>query len=304
MQADPLPAGAGALAAGDGCASLQQRLERGEVIVYPSCPFALPQGEDRDFLLAQGLRGRAHKNISYDPATGKASGFRRDSAEQAERLRLLLADFAERATAWLAETLPGYARCWQRDRVSFRPEEEATRRLRLTARNDLLHVDAFPSRPTQGWLLLRLFVNVNPTEPRVWLTSDTFPVLLERYGTAVGLPSSGDGSWAGRMGRRLLGLFHPARARRTEYDAFMLRLHDFLKSNEEFQERSRKRVWTFAPGSMWLVFTDVASHAALRGRYALEHSYFVAAETLLRPEESPPALLARACAAARRPLAA
>jgi hypothetical protein len=98
----------------------------------------------------------------------------------------------------------------------------------------------------------------------------------------------------------VLGLFHPGRRKRTEYDSFMLRMHDFLKRSEEFQERCRKRVWKFPPGSMWLVFTDAASHAALRGRYALEHSYFVAPESLVFPEESPPALLARACAAARR----
>src|SRR5262249_5082268 len=181
--------------------------------------------------------------------------------------------------------VPGYARAWHRDRVSFRPEEEATRKLRLTARNDLLHVDAFPSRPTRGWRLLRLFVNINRTEPRVWVTSDTFPALLERYGAAVGLPPPGGTGWAGRLSRRLLGLVHPNRGRRTDYDEFMLRLHDFLKGNEEFQERSRKRVWKFAPGSMWLVLTDTCSHAALRGRYALEHSYFVAPEALVLPEE-------------------
>jgi hypothetical protein len=84
----------------------------------------------------------------------------------------------------------------------------------------------------------------------------------------------------------------------------MLRLHDFLKRNEQFQEKGRKRVWQFAPGAMWLVFTDTASHAALRGRYALEHSYFVSPEALALPAESPPALLERACAAARLRLAA
>jgi hypothetical protein len=298
MKTDQVPLGAGAPAERDPCAPLEERLERGEVTFYADCPFPLPGGEDREFLFGQGLGGRAHKNISFDPATGKAAGFRRDSAEQAQQLRRLLAEFAERATAWLAQAVPGYARSWRRDRVSFRPEEEATRRLRLTARNDLLHVDAFPSRPTQGWRILRLFANLNPTEPRVWVTSDTFPALLERYGAEVGLPQPEGAGWAGRLGQRVLGLFQPGRRKRTAYDSFMLRMHDFLKRSEEFQDRSRKRVWKFPPGSMWLVFTDVASHAALRGRYALEHSYFVAPESLALPEESPPALLARACAAA------
>ena len=75
----------------------------------------------------------------------------------------------------------------------------------------------------------------------------------------------------------------------------MLRFHDFLKANDEFQERCFKRYWSFPPGSTWLAMTDTASHAVLRGRYALEHSYFVAPQSLALPEESPPALLARAC---------
>src|SRR5262249_52574714 len=133
--------------------------------------------------------------------------------------------------------------------------EEATRRLRLKARNDLLHLDAFPTRPSRGWRILRLFVNVNPREPRVWVTSDTFPALLKCYGARVGLPHPGLHGLAGRLGRRLLGLFR-LRARRSEYDTFMLRLHDFLKGCERFQERCRKRLWHFPPGSAWLACTD------------------------------------------------
>jgi hypothetical protein len=252
------------------------------------------------FLLGQRLGSRAHKNVSYDPATGRASGFRRHSPAQAERLTCLLAEFAENLTTWLAGSLPRYARGWRRDLVSYRPEEEATRRLRLTARNDLLHVDAFPSRPTEGWRILRCFANVNPTEPRVWVTSETFPTLLERYGRQVGLPGTWTESWAARLRRRVIGLFKRGARRRTPYDAFMLRLHDFLKRNEEFQECSRKRLWTFPPGSAWVAFTDTLSHAALRGRFALEHSFFVAPESLELPDLSPPHLLEQVHAAPLR----
>ena len=78
----------------------------------------------------------------------------------------------------------------------------------------------------------------------------------------------------------------------------MLRFHDYLKANDEFQERGPKRFWTFPPGACWLAMTDTASHAVLRGRYALEHSYFIAPEALALPEESPAALLARLCGTA------
>ena len=86
--------------------ALEERLERGEVIHYPVCPFPLAEGNDRQFLLEQRLSSKAHKNISYDPKTEKAAGYLVRSAEQAERLRSLLASFAESATSWLAETLP------------------------------------------------------------------------------------------------------------------------------------------------------------------------------------------------------
>ena len=52
---------------------------------------------------------------------------------------------------------------------------------------------------------------------------------------------------------------------------------------------------TVACRSAWLVFTDTASHAALRGRFAMEHSYFIAPEVLALPAESPAALLQKAC---------
>jgi hypothetical protein len=74
----------------------------------------------------------------------------------------------------------------------------------------------------------------------------------------------------------------------------MLRFHDYLKKNEEFQERTRKRLWKFEPGSAWLAMTDACSHAVLRGRFALEHSYFVSPSVLAVPEESPEALLQQA----------
>jgi hypothetical protein len=271
------------------------RLERGEVAYYETCPFPQPRGDDLAFLLEQRLAGRAHKNISYDPHTGRAGGYLRHSAEQAERLRHLLAAFARDVTAWVAAALPRYAAAWRPDRVSYRPVEEATRKARLKARNDLLHVDAFPTRPTNGWRILRCFVNVNPSEPRVWVTSDPFARLLERYGAAAGLPGAQGIDWVRRVQDGVLRLVRPGRPARSPYDAFMLRLHNYLKANEEFQERGPKRFWKFPPGSAWLAITDTCSHAVLRGRFALEHSYFLAPRSLALPGESPAALLARTC---------
>src|SRR5262245_46377996 len=115
--------------------SLEQRLERGEIVTFEPCPFALPIGDDRSFLLQQQLRSSAHKNISYNPADDSVWSFVNHSAEQAARVRDLMREFSRNACAWLASQLPAYAAGWQSDRATLRTEEEATRKLRLTARN-------------------------------------------------------------------------------------------------------------------------------------------------------------------------
>jgi hypothetical protein len=284
--------------------ALAQRLERGEILTFSPCPFQLPSGADHAFLLAQRPGGSGHKDISLNPGRNTVSGFVQESPAQAERLCRILRTFAGSAGGWLAALLPRYAASWQMDRVTFRPEEEAIRKLRLTARNDLLHFDAFPSRPTRGRRILRLFVNIHPSDSRVWATGDSFARVLEKYGAKVGFPGPADDGLARRLGRGLLSLFQPGAAERTPYDTFMLRLHHFVKTCDEFQERAPRRLWRFPAGSAWLVFTDATSRAELRGQYALEHSFFIAPEALVLPEESPAALLEKACGAPILPQAA
>lgn len=267
--------------------ALAIRLEKHELVYFPVCPFPLPEGTDRQFLCQQKLGWLNHKNISYDPQTGRVSGFAVRSPSETERLRDLLATFSSRVTSWLSRALPNYAHAWQLDRTSFRPEEEATRHLRLTARNDLLHVDAFPTRPTNGRRILRCFVNLNPTEPRIWVTSDPFPQLVQQFHGKPDFPGNTGLPWLGRVRDGIRHLFSAQRSHRSAYDVFMLRFHDFLKTNDHFQEQCPKRYWTFAPGSAWLAFTDSLSHAALRGRYALEHSYFVPPHVLFLPAAAP-----------------
>jgi hypothetical protein len=285
-------------------ASLQERLECGEIVTFEPCPFALPTGDDLTFLTQQQLRSLNHKNISYNPTNHAVSGFVHLDDLQAARLQSLMGDFSEKAIGWLAQLLPEYARAWQPDRASLRPEEEATRKLRLTARNDLLHFDAFPSRPTRGHRILRLYANINPTDDRVWITSETFAKVLEKYGPEVGLPAQRPNTWVRKLGQGILGLFQPNLLERTEYDEFMLRLHHFLKTNDEFQECAARRLRHFKPGTAWLLFSDTITHAELRGQYALEHSFFVAPETLALPEKSPPVLLERMCGISVLPRAA
>lgn len=270
-------------------------LERGDLLVFPNCPFPLPEGEDREFLCRQRVASSFHKNISFDPRTLGVAGHAHQDEGQTARLRSLLATFSRTATEWVARLLPGYAAAWEPDRATLRPEEEATRRLRQTARNDLLHLDAFPSRPSLGRRILRLFVNIHESEPRVWVTSEQFARLLERYGTEIGLADPPGVAWLREVGENVLRLLQPGRPAVTAYDGFMRRFHHFLKAHDEFQERAPRQFWRFPPGSAWLVFTDGLSHAELRGQYALEHSYFIAPQSLALPEEAPAAIFERAC---------
>lgn len=272
--------------------SIIQDLERGEVLFFPTAPFQLPGAEDLQFLRTQQLVGLSHKAISFDPGNGQVSGH---GGPHEQRLVALLATFGQMVTRWLAEAFPSYATQARPDRVSFRPDEEATRRLRLTARNDLLHIDAFPNRPSWGDRILRVFANVNPVDPRVWVTAASFAALLAKYGEVAGLPGRRAGGWFDHLGWGMLRALHSAGRARCAYDAFMLRFHDYLKRCDEFQERARKRLWHFPPGSAWMAFTDACSHGELRGRFALEHSFFIRSEGLLLPQEAPAALLERFC---------
>lgn len=271
---------------------LENRLEQGELLYFPRCPFRLPEGDDRQFLFEQQLN-KIHKNISLNPQSGQVSGFCVQSLQRTMRLSALLQSFGEEASRWLAQLLPRYAPCWQRDRVTLRPEEEATRPLRHNARNDLLHIDNFPTRPSQGARILRLYVNINLSDPRIWVTSETFPELFDRYTREVGVPGQ-DETLGTVLSQKLAGLFHRRKRRRSDYDNFMLRLHQYMKSNDAFQERCRKRYWKFPPASVWLLFADSLSHGVLRGRYALEHSYFVPRHCLALPDEAPAAIFERA----------
>ncbi|GEM_PF-1544993 len=287
-----------------GTLSAAERLERGEILTFATCPFPLPHSDERTTLFEQHLDAAESKYIGYDPRHHRAFGFVQRSAAETKRLADTLGSWASQATRWLSALLPRYAAACELDYVAFHPEEEATRKLRLLDRNDLLHIDAAPAHPTHGRRLLRLFVNLHPTDPRVWQTSLSFAELFERFGADVGLPAPATGPWWRPLRQGLLRLLQPARPLHAPYDDFMLRFHDFLKRHESFQERTPKRCWHFVPGSAWLAFTDGVSHAELRGRFVLECAFFIARQGLACPELAPFAHFQRASAPSSNSLAA
>ena len=270
---------------------LCRELEAGNIVYFPRTPFSFPE-EDLKFLLASKQTGASyHKNIAYRPAEDRITGLDKSAGADAERLRGIVRGYSQRADKFLAELLPPYAGRWKLDFASYRPLEERGRPARLRARNDLPHVDAFPTRPTNGDRILRLFTNINPSENRVWITSQTFDVLAPRFARSIGLPAARRKNVVARAARRLASALGVAGARRSPYDNFMHDCHNAMKEDAEFQRSCPKQRWEFPPNSTWMVFTDFVSHAVLEGQYALEQTFILSHRAMVQPEKAPVAIL-------------
>ena len=271
-------------------------LESGSILFFAAPPFRLPKS-DVDFLL--GLKpadSRLHKNISYRPESDLLRGFS-DDANKA-RVHEIMREYAREVRRFVDAFLSPYAKALQVDYASFRPLEEEGRDLPLHKRNDLLHVDAFPSRPTRGGRILRIFTNVNPLKERVWVVGDRFPRLASQLAPSAGLSRFAKASAWSSLKRNLgrAGLPIPDRA---PYDEFMLHFHDWLKENTEFQQSSEnKERIVFPPMATWLVFTDGVPHSALSGQFAMEQTFIVPVDALVSPEVAPLRVLEKLAGAA------
>jgi hypothetical protein len=270
-------------------------LETGNILLLDS-PLEVSQ-KDRDSLFGAGQAdGNFHKNIAYRPASDKITGLGKTNPGESERIRAAVAGYSRRAIQLLEKLLAPYRSLWQTDYASFRSIEEEGRSLPVKKRNDLLHTDAFPTRPTNGGLILRIFTNINPSKTRDWMTSDPFAVLAPRYATAAGL---GEIAASSRSPLHSLARVSARTARsmglpvvdRSPYDEFMLGFHDFLKLNDNYQKTCPKYRFNFPPASTWLVFTDVVPHAVLAGRYALEQTMIIPREALVDPANAPASIL-------------
>lgn len=251
-------------------------LEQGNILLFRRSPVAIPP-EDQDFLRRIRQTNRAyHKNIAYRPDSDRVTGCDREAVSDHEQLRSILRSFSNAAIAFLKQLLPRYMEQCHIDYASFRPVEEQGREASFNKRNDLLHIDAFPSRPTKGDLILRMFVNIHPDHPRVWITSDPFRLLAQQHAKAAGWPPPAS---SGRLMQLL--------TRRSPYDRFMLHFHDYLKRNAEYQRSCPKYRWEFSPGTLWIAFTDIVPHAVASGQYALEQTVIVPRGSLLAPECAP-----------------
>jgi 3-deoxy-D-manno-oct-2-ulosonic acid (Kdo) hydroxylase len=263
-----------------------RELECGHIVFLPQSPIEIPY-EDRELLLGRKQSSSAyHKNIAYRPLEDRVTGLDRSEAQEAEKLRVILANYSKRSVEFLRTFLAPYAEKWKLEFASFRPIEEKGRAARLHARNDLLHFDSFPTRPTNGARILRFFTNINPAQSRVWLTSQTFEAFGPLMVKAGGLTASLHNPVVQGM-QSLARVLHLRGANRSPYDDLMHRCHNAMKEDAGFQESTPKNRWDFPPNSSWMVYTDCVSHAVLSGQYALEQTLLIPQVALVEPQRSP-----------------
>jgi len=277
-----------------------RQLEGGDILCFAGIPYDFPEA-DREFLLSQKQSGlRIHKNISYRPKTDFLRGAAADDAEGAARLHEIMRRFSRNIVGFVDAFLSPYAGSRQLDFASYRPNEEKGRDLSLHKRNDLMHVDAFPTRPTNGGRILRVFTNINPAVNRVWEVAEPFEPLASKLAMDAGLPRYA--SYAGSATRKLRRTFAPIlrtvgvkNVDRSPYDYFMLHFHDWLKENRDYQEKWPKTHIEFPPYATWMVYTDTVPHAVLSGQFALEQTFIVPLSAMAAPEKSPLKLLETLC---------
>jgi hypothetical protein len=278
-------------------------LERGEIVHFPRSPVPFPSPGDLDFLRIEMPRHLRRKNISYHPEVDRVVGVG-GGAPVRDRVGSILREHSAEVRSFLERAIEPLARTWTVATSSFRPLQERGRALSAHASNERVHVDAGAYGATHGNRILRFFMNAHPSEDRVWISKGTFPEVYRRYGRASrvapedGSPRSLAEGWGNRAYTRLLetaarmGVPMAKLADTSPYDRLMRRFHNFMKDSSEFQEspEGHRRI-AFAPGSAWMVFTDMVTHACVSGQHAFIDTFIIPLSNCRHPALTPYAVL-------------
>jgi hypothetical protein len=259
-----------------------EAIEDSGIVIFPHLAFVFAPEEQG--LFDEVVAARGAKNVSYN-AAGEIGGVE-DAQKNNPALGAMLKRFASSAQSLLDNLLPAYRGQLDEGKVSFRPSEVAGRASSWRKDDTRLHVDAFPSNPTLGRRIVRVFSNVNPEgAPRVWRVGESFDAVAQRFYPKLKRPLPGSA-----LLLRALGI---TKRRRSDYDAFMVQLHDAMKADMQYQKNCPYTEIKFKPGSTWVVCTDQVSHAALSGRFMLEQTMTLPVEAMQRAERSPLKVLER-----------
>lgn len=257
-------------------------LEQGRVVCLPNLAFAVDSAEQTIFSPAILS---SSKNTSYDPATDEVGGTSL-TGDSREQLRAVLRRFSSSAATLVEQLLPEYRGRLSRRRASFRPAEIAGRQTSWRKDDTRLHLDAFPTSPTHGDRILRVFSNVNPEgRPRSWRVGEDAEDVIRRFASSLKLPLPGL--------NRVLAAVRLTKTTRTPYDTLMLQLHDRMKQDTAYQESSPQERVDLPAGSTWMTFTDQVGHAAMAGQYQFEQTFLLPVSAMLDESRSPLRVLER-----------
>lgn len=253
-------------------------LEQGKVLFFPALAF--PLSAQQRSLLDPALVDPKRKNISYDASSQQIKGVANHDKEP--QIKALLADYYQSCRALIENVLPEYQSVLRKPVNSLRlhPVSEWTNNSSWRKDDTRLHVDAFPSRPSYGERILRIFTNINPHgEDRVWRIGEPFPQLAERY-----LPTlAGFSPFKSWLQHKLFITKTP----RSHYDHLMLQMHDKMKSDADYQKNGQQITQRFPAGSTWICFSDQTPHAAMGGQFMLEQTFLLSVQDMHNPDASP-----------------
>ena len=257
-------------------------LEAGKVLFFPLLGFAVQP--DEQALLREDMLAPKSRNVSLG-ADGVLKGAAGSAAEQ-QALAAMVGRFRQQALRLVDDLLPEYQGLLRIAPTSFRPRQVETRAQSVRADDQRMHVDAFPSRPSYGERLLRVFTNLNPQGvPRVWRVGEDFETIARRY-----LPQAKPYRlWQAKV----LNAVHATKSLRSEYDHLMLQLHDLMKFDEAYQKNGTQVTVPFPPGSVWVCFSDQATHAVMSGQFMMEQTLYLPPGKEVDPQASPLAILTR-----------
>jgi hypothetical protein len=255
-----------------------EALENGKIIFFPKLAFELSEPE-KSFLVPDYVNPKS-KNISFDINTATIKGFI-GLENTFLPLKKIMERYATSAKSLIETLFPNYKNALEIARTSFRPVEILGRTAPSFRKDDTrLHVDAFPSNPNQGRRILRIFTNINPEgKKRVWRMGETFEQVAQTFFPKLNNPFPGSA--------KLLQLFKITKGYRTDYDHFMLQMHNAMKADTTYQKKADQMEILFPANSTWIVYTDCVSHAAMSGQHLLEQTFHLPVSAMESEIRSP-----------------
>lgn len=251
-------------------------LEQGQVVYLPNLVFALTAEEKNLFTLPVLPKGQ--KNISYSAKANRLTGV--DSNQFEQILSGMLKRYHDFSCGLLQALCPHYEAFKHSGRTSYRPVEILGRKSSYRKDDTRLHVDAFPATPVNNLRILRVFSNINPYgEARYWKLGEPFHNVMQRFLPKIRAPFPFETD--------LLYHLKLTKKKRLPYDHYMLKVHNRMKKDMDYQQSVAATPVAFPAGSSWIVYTDLVSHAALQGRFVLEQTYYPPIEKMQLPNLSP-----------------